>query len=161
VIVDICANGGTTAQRLQWRGVAALALTRALVRAGYSVEIVAAMAITNAMVDKKGKRNSLMTCVIKPRNVASDTRTLAASVCMPGFFRVFGFCAAVLIAERQGTQSCSSLGQAMSAEKAIPPSERSAQITVSDRVLDRASAIEWVKQGIELLQGVKLSREAA
>ena len=90
IAVDICGNGNVSAENLQWRGIAALALARAMTKAGYSVEIVAGQAGTGAFYGLEELRGTI-TVTVKPRNAAVDTATLAATVCLPGFFRYSGF----------------------------------------------------------------------
>jgi hypothetical protein len=63
VVVDICANATTSAESLRWRGVAGIALCTMLRKAGYSVEVLAALATRLSF--KLGPL--LWTCVVSPR----------------------------------------------------------------------------------------------
>lgn len=168
IVADVCGNAGMDADELTWRGVAALALSRALTRAGYSVEIVAAAAVGASMNfrrDEENKiplrRSSLTLVTVKPRHAAADTLTLAATLCLPGFFRTYLFCGIVRAADLQGTESTDYLGHAVDAASLIPADSRVVQVIVPAHVTNEQAAADWVKQAIALAQGATLAKERA
>jgi hypothetical protein len=87
--VDICDNATTSAAQLFWRGAAALVVSDALSEAGYAVEIVAGMAATGCCTDERGA--VWHTVTVKPAHAPLDLNALAATLCLSGYFRVFGF----------------------------------------------------------------------
>jgi hypothetical protein len=158
IAVDICGNAYVRAEQLQWRGIAALALSRAMSKAGYSVEIVAGQSGANAF--SGSKKHGTITCTVKPRYASIDTATLAASLCLPGFFRYLGFASIVRQADDLGLDACLGLGRAVKLETLLPVPEKIAQVIVPETVSDQLSAIEWVNGAVHMLQGSSVSKES-
>lgn len=158
IAVDICGNGDVSAEQLKWRGVAALALSRAMTKAGYSVEIVAGQAGTGAFTDNYGL-HGVITVVVKPRHAAVDTATLAATVCLPGFFRYLGFASIIRQADDIGQTACSGLGRAVKLESVLPVPEKIAQVVVPETVNSQERATAWVKEAVTMLQGATVGKE--
>jgi hypothetical protein len=157
IAVDICGNGSVSAEKLKWRGVAALALSRAMTKAGYSVEIVAGQAGHSAF---EGLRlHGVITVTVKPRYASIDTATLAASICLPGFFRYPGFASIVRQADDLGFDVNEGLGQAAKLETVLPVPEKIAQVVAPETINDQASARKWVSDTILMLQGATVARE--
>lgn len=158
ITVDIAANAGTHAQSMQWRGVAALALSRALTKAGYSVEIVAGC-VTRGVQTARPDLMHLVTCVVKPRHAAVDLATLASAVALPAFFRVPCFAALVRIADDMGGQADDGLGCCMKLESVLPVPEKVMQVVAQEWINSEESALKWVRDQIALIQMSTVSRE--
>lgn len=165
IAVDICANADVSASTLQWRGIAALALARAMTKAGYSVEIVAGLCTVGVMLnarrndDTKAQTHVVVTVTVKPRYAAVDTATLAASVCLPGFFRHIGFLGLIRHSDDSAADASGSLGCAVRLETVLPVPEKIAQVIVPETVDDSSSAEKWVRDSVALLQGATLGKE--
>jgi hypothetical protein len=158
IAVDICGNAHVNADKLRWRGVASLALSRAMSKAGYSVEIVAGQSGANAFEGHPSVHGTI-TVTVKPRYAAIDTATIAASVCLPGFFRYLGFASIIKQADDLGYAVECGLGRAEKLETLLPVPERVAQVVVPETVNDLASAKAWVVTAINMLQGATISKE--
>jgi hypothetical protein len=158
IVVDICGNGFVTAEQLKWRGVAALALSRAMTKAGYSVEIVAGLAC-NAAFASNYELRGIITVTVKPRYAAVDTATLAATVCLPGFFRYSGFAAIMRQADDIDSNVDSGLGRAVKLETVLPVPEKIAQVVAPETINSQASATAWVKEAVAMLQGATADKE--
>jgi hypothetical protein len=152
LVVDICANGDTSASSMQWRGVAGLALSEVMSKAGYSVEIVAAFAVSGYLASN---RQGNMTCavVVKPRGVQADLGLLAATVALPAFFRTLGFCAIVRCADDQGKIVSAGLGHYLDVAGVLPVPDKVTQLMVPQSITSRESAVQWVRESVALLQG--------
>lgn len=157
IVVDVCDNSGVRAEQLRWRGVGALALSRILQRAGYSVEIVAALAGQNAAVDKRGDK-AMQSVVVKPRHVVQDSRLLAATVSLPGFFRYYGFKAIIQAADDDGYITDSGLGSALRVDSTVEADPRVLQ-TVTPAMSRAADVEEWIKTTVRLFQQANISKE--
>ena len=153
IVVDIGANAHTSADKLRWRGVAGAALCETMRKAGYSLEIVAAFAIENA--DAGCTMNQAISVTIKPRNAPLDNGLLAATVCLPGFFRTVGFCAIVRACDNAGKLVASGLGRYLDVSGVLPVPDKVTQIFVPGDVASEEAALEWVKDTVTLLQGAR------
>lgn len=151
VAVDVCGNAGESAQSLRWRGVAALALSRSLTKAGYSVEIVAGMA-THGSAPGAERRNVLTTVTVKPRHVATDTALLAGVLCLSGFFRIFGFAAICRGADSQGVNVAGGLGHAVPLGNDLAAPEKVTQIITPHNLYSADCVKAWVIKAHALLQ---------
>lgn len=160
IAVDICGNGRVTAESLKWRGIAALALSRAMTKAGYSVEIVAGQSGQHAVSGMPNLRTTI-TVTVKPRHAAVDTATLAATICLPGFFRYIGFASIIRQADELGKDVASGLGQAVKLETVLPVPEKIAQVVTPETVNSQESAQQWVKETVAMLQGATINKEHA
>jgi hypothetical protein len=158
IYVDICGNSGIEADRLQWRGVAGMTLADVLQRAGYSVEIVAALAVRGYTREGFGQR-CLITTVVKPARAHADVGLLSASLVLTGFFRVYGFASIVRAGDDVGLEVSSGLGHPIEAAEVVEPDARATQFVIPASVTSEASAENWVKQTIELLQLATLGKE--
>jgi hypothetical protein len=157
IAVDICGNSYVSAEQLRWRGVAALALSRAMTKAGYSVEGVAGQSGKQAI--QGSCLLTTITVTVKPRYAALDTATLAASICLPGFFRYLGFASIIKQADDLGCDVSSGLGQAVKLESVLPVPERIAQVVVPETVSSQESAVKWIKEALAMLQGATIGKE--
>lgn len=145
--IDICANSGTDAADLAWRGLAGLALSEIMTKAGYSVEIVAALA-----VGRHASGQTMTACtVIKPRTSSADIGLLAATVGNAGFFRTIGFCQIIMAADQVGKEANDSLGSYLDVSGILPVPDKVAQIFVSGRIHDRKTAMSWIHDTMKLL----------
>lgn len=101
LICNVNANAGINAvTQMFWRGAAALKIADELTKAGYNVEIVAALASTSmAMVRPL---NCTVTVVVKEYASPLDLNTLATALCLGGFARLFGFRSDVNVCEEKG-----------------------------------------------------------
>lgn len=158
IAVDICGNGDVTADQLQWRGIAALALSRAMSKAGYSIELVAGQAGIHAFA-QQSSLHGIITVTVKPRHVSIDTATLAASVCLPGFFRYPGFASIIRQSDDLGYDTAGGLGRAVKLETVLPVPEKIAQVVVQETVSTKESAAQWVKDAVSMLQGATVGKE--
>jgi hypothetical protein len=150
--VDVCANGSADAYSLRWRGIAGLALAEVMIRAGYSVEIVAALAVSN-FTRGQDHFNMTATIVVKPRTSQADYGMLAATVALPAFFRTLGFCAIARAADNIKKSVEDGLGQYLDVSRVLPVPDKITQLFVPAEVTSEANAVKWVKQSITLLQG--------
>lgn len=157
IAVDICGNAYVTAEQLKWRGVAALALARAMVKAGYSVEIVAGQSGKGAF--SSSDAIGTITVTVKPRYTPLDTATLAATVCLPGFFRYLGFLSIIRQADDIGSDVRGGLGRAVKLESALPVPEKIAQVIVPETIDNEQRAVAWIKEALTLLQGSTVAKE--
>ena len=156
IVVDIGGNCGMSPQQLQNRGLAALALSRIIVKAGYSCEIVAAIGIRNAA--PRGKA-MLLSCVVKPRHAHADSRTLAATLALAGFFRTVFFRGIVKAADEQGKDCDSCLGQAMAVDSMLDV-EQGRVLQVITPTLNRvADAEKWISDSLALFGSQTLTAE--
>lgn len=153
IVVDIGANSHTSASALRWRGVAGAALCEIMREAGYSLEIVAGYGIEDA--DAGDTMNLGVSVVIKPRNAPIDNGLLAATVCLPGFFRTVGFSAIVRAADNAGKQCDSGLGHYLDISGILPVPDKVTQIFVPGDVASEEDALKWVKDTVTLLQGAR------
>lgn len=160
IVADIAGNCNVSAESLQWRGIAALALSRAMTKAGYSVEIVAGQAGNNMFI-RQPALYGVSTVTVKPRYAAVDTATLAATLCLPGFFRYAGFAAIIRQSDDLGYDVDSGLGVCAKLESVLPVPEKISQVIVPETVSDRARAESWVNEAITMLQGATLDKEQA
>jgi hypothetical protein len=157
IAVDICGNADVGAEQLKWRGVAALALSRAMTKAGYSVEIVAGQAGSGAF--RSNDNRGVITVTVKQRYAPLDTATLAASICLPGFFRYLGFASIVRQADDIGSDVVGGLGRSVKLESVLPVPENVAQVVVPETVNSNERAVAWVKEAIAMLQGATIGKE--
>ena len=153
IVVDIGANAHTSASALRWRGVAGAALCETMRKAGYSLEIVAAFGIEDA--DVNGSLSEAISVTIKPRNAPLDNGLLAATVCLPGFFRTVGFCAIVRACDNANKAVDSGLGHYLDVSGVLPVPDKVTQIFVPGKVASEEEALNWVKDTVTLLQGAR------
>jgi hypothetical protein len=151
LVIDIGGNAHTCADELQWRGVAGMSLAEVMSKAGYSVEIVAAQAVNSPA---KGI-NTVSTCIVKPRSSQVDKGLLAATVCLPGFFRVLGFSAIVRACDNADKTADSGLGQYLAVSGMLPVPDKVTQLCVPGTVMNKKSALTFVRESVELLQGAR------
>ena len=151
LVVNIGANAHTGAHELRWRGVAAVALTHIMSKAGYSVEVVAAFAVSNP--DVYDSMNVTVATVVKSRTAAIDTGLLAATVALPGFFRTVGFAGIVRACDMAGKVADSGLGHYLDVSGVLPVPDKVTQLFVAGDVCDEASAVKWTRDAVTLLQG--------
>lgn len=150
LVVDIGGNCNSSAEKLQWRGVAGLTLAETLTKAGYSVEIVAGFAVeshTNNYSDK-----ATITCTVKPRNGAVNYGVLSSTIGLTGFFRVYGFAAIIKDADKRGSTVSGNLGHIVALSNVLPVPEKVTQFIVPQDVSDDRTATAWVQDTIKLLQ---------
>lgn len=150
ILVDIGGNAGANANSLRWRGVAALTMCEILIKAGYSVEIVAGLAVHRFV--REWKTSGAVTVVVKPRNVFPDYDLLAATVCLPGFFRTIGFCGIVQMADKLEKDVDSGLGGYADITEILPVQEKITQLVVNGSVSSKKEAEEFCNASIKLLQ---------
>jgi hypothetical protein len=153
IVIDICGNSEVDADTLAWRGVAGLSLAQIMQSAGYSVEIVGAMG-TNRSAN--GMDNLAITTLLKAHGASVDVDLLAATTCLAGFFRLFGFAAIIAACDKRGMKANSGLGQYLDPSGVLPAPINTTQLFVQQSVIDEASALAWVRQGVTLLQGSRV-----
>ena len=148
IVVDIGANCNVEASVLQCRGLAGAGLAIALEKAGYSVAVIAAFGSRSVVPDK----HLLVTCTIKPAVGRISAGILATTVCLPGFFRTYGFGAIVRAADLAGVQCHDGLGQTLAAETLLPDEPATMAIVVPVSVISDESAQAWILETITLLE---------
>ena len=158
IVADVAGNCNVSAEALQWRGVAALALSRAMTKAGYSVELVAGQ-VGVGMFSRHPELHGVTTVTVKPRYAAVDTATLAASLCLPGFFRYAGFASIIRQADEQGYDADRGLGRCVKLETLLPVPEKITQLVVPESVNSRERAQAWVVEAVNMLQGSTITKE--
>lgn len=151
VCVDICANASTHADALMWRGVAGAAMAKVLEKARYSVEIAACMALREYIGDNQPSL-ATATFIVKPKAGRVDLDRLACTIGLAGFFRVVGFGAVIHAADDLGLVAAANLGWYSEVSGLLPPDEKVTTLWVPQSVIDAATAAEWVKQTVQLLQ---------
>jgi hypothetical protein len=152
LVVDVGANGHTSADELRWRGIAGLSLAEVMGRAGYSVELVAAFAVRDICCAPANSR-MMFSCVVKPRGSQPDYGLLAATVALPAFFRVLGFTSIIRACDRQGVTVDDGLGHYLDIAGVLPVPDKVSQLCVPQDIVDERTASEWVKLTVKLLQG--------
>ena len=152
LVIDIGANGSTSADELRWRGIAGLSLSEVMGKAGYSVELVGAFAVQGICCSKNTRM--MFSCVVKPRGSHPDYGLLAATVALPAFFRVLGFTSIIRAADDQGLDVDDGLGHYLDISGVLPVPDKVTQLFVPQSVVSEETATEWVKQSVALLQGV-------
>jgi hypothetical protein len=155
VIVDIAGNCNSSHDILQWRGIAGVTLSEIMTKAGYSTEIVAAWAVRDYLDGYRGNHVVGVECVVKARGVTADRGLLAATLCLTGFFRTVGFAAIARAADDEDNRCDTSLGNHVDAERVIPAVAGVTNIYVPASICDEASAVEWIKSTVELLQSIR------
>ena len=146
--IDLGANANTNAEDMQWRGVAGITLAEIMGKAGYSVEIVGCFAVCETPVDMT------ISITLKPRTSQADFGLLAATACLPGFFRTLGFAAIIRENDNQRRRADKILGHYVDVSGLLPVPERVTQLFVPGTIHNEATATEWINQTIKLLHGV-------
>lgn len=149
IVADICGNAGESADALQLRGFAVMALDRILRRAGYATAIYAAQA-TSGSGNSSGKL--LCTFTVKPSHAIVNPEIIAATVAFPGFFRTVGFAAIFRACDNEGRDVRGGYGQAMTAEGAILP-DAAVSTIITPAFRNKASVETWLADQVKLLQG--------
>ncbi len=151
VYVDIGGNAGSDADALRWRGIAAVSLSELVRRAGYSIELVAVFATHGTSYDRA--TGTIVTATIKPRGASANLATLAGTICLPGFFRTYGFHSIARALDNCGIRCESGLGYYVSPESYVNIDPRVTSLFVPPNVHCEKNAREWIEQTITLLQG--------
>ena len=92
LVTKLGANCGTSGEKLFWRGVACLALAKAIIEAGHAVEIIA-YSTTKSCFITGNQDHEMVTINVKPFNMALDMESLATTTCLSGFYRYYLFLA--------------------------------------------------------------------
>ena len=148
--VDVGGNSDKSADQLTWRGVAGICLSEIMSKAGYSVELVACFAIDGPC--DRNQDNAVISVVVKPAGIVADRGLLAASLCLTGFFRTLGFAAICRAADSVDKEVNDGLGHHLNADGMLPVNPRMTQVIVPSSIYNEATAREWIKQTILLLQ---------
>lgn len=145
VVVDLGAGFRVSADELFWRGAAAIVLANVLEPAGYSVELVAAYST-------KIKSGDVVTVstVVKPRGVRASSATVAASVCLAGFFRTFGFIQVLKGGDDLKTTVDKRIGHAQPATDHYPVSDRVMTLHTGNELFSEHAAREWLNKSLSL-----------
>jgi hypothetical protein len=149
IMVDIGGNSCMSADELRWRGIAGVALSEIITKAGYSVEITAGSAVTNVAEST----DAAWSVAIKSRNAKSNLGRLSAAIGSPALFRTLGFDALVKCADENNKLAKSNLGRYTELSSVLPVPQTVTQLMVPGMVTSETSAIDWIKQSIQLLQG--------
>jgi hypothetical protein len=148
IIVDSIAPAVEEADRMRWRGVAALKLADILTSAGYTVQVESAFTGygggDNPRV-QSGKRT--LRVIVKPYSAPLDLNSLAATTALPGFFRALGH------AWAGGSMSVPQL----KASDVTDESDKAMGVIISQQVLDAKSATDCVNKTVEQLDSYQNS----
>jgi hypothetical protein len=113
LIAHILDNSSANAKDTFWRGAAVLRLADALSEAGYNVEIWAGYC-THRYAKSSAREFEAWACLdtitVKPASAPLDINALAASLCLTGFARVWGFLGIIRAAEEIGCEHNYGLG---------------------------------------------------
>jgi hypothetical protein len=151
---DIGGNCGVNAERMAWRGVATIALSEIMQKAGYTCEIVAAFGV-KGHIERRRESNATVSVVVKSKGVSADRGLIAASLCLSGFFRNLGFDAICRAADDEGKEVAGGLGHSIQVEGVLPYPVNMTQIIVPSTIGTEDEAREWVKSTITMLQSLK------
>ena len=152
VVIDICGNCDVDSDKLLWRGVAGLALANIMTKAKYKTEIIGAIGVRNHY---DGAEVDVIGITVKSFGITADNNLLASTVCLAGFFRTLGFIAIIKQAEDAGENIASSIGQSINIESYYPVDNKCTQIIVPESIYSKYSAIKWLNETIDLIQGSK------
>lgn len=154
IVVNCVARSGFDAERMAWRGVAALRLADLLSSAGYGVQIETGF--NERSIVQRDYQYSLRV-VTKRFEDPVDLQMLAATTALPGFFRALGHdwhAIASPVAMTGGTSYRVSDGEELIAEVQREREEDGVQsIVVLGNVDSEETATEWVEQQLLSLQG--------
>lgn len=151
VVCDVAANCGTVQDRLAWRGVAALALTKALTAAGYTVAVDAGMCIQSVSADKKWSPTIVTS--VKTWGAPLSLSSLGAAFGTAAWFRRIGFallsglCPSELNLNYGYPRSFDSLAQEVYGDE--PGTTR---VVVPASVLSEQEARAWLAQTVADLE---------
>lgn len=148
LVVDLCAACSVKADKILWRGAAAVLLTHLLEEAGYRVELWGTFRTEGIYTDRKNGAEDMFTAVrLKRPEEMLDMQSLTIAV-SGWFFRTVAFRSFVVDTRK----TCPSLGIPR-----LPKPKDIAEITSDENhrliadVWDRTAAIELVKQTIEMI----------
>jgi len=156
IVVDVGGHAGMKPEQLRNRGVAALALSRIITKAGYSCEIVAALGINEA---GRGVKQICISATVKPRHANVDSRTLAATLALSGFFRTVGFRAIVMAADAQGKACESSLGYPLAVDSILDVEQGRVLQVITPALNTLEDAEQWIKDSLALFGAQTMSSE--
>lgn len=144
------------AETLLYRGASALVLSDLLVRAGYSVKIKAGYACRGLISGTSELCADMVT--VKDYQDPLDINSLASIVCLAGFFRYVLFS---LATQREQTV-CGSLGSTVRINDVMEQAGNTppASITDFDKVGSLQSAMDFVREKVQALQGNDLKMVA-
>ena len=91
--------------------------------------------------------------MVKPHYAQSNRGLIAATLTLPGFFRTLGFIAIIADADKRKRDVMGGLGQYLDISGVLPVPNNMTQIFVPETVRNEETAINWVKQTLQLLQG--------
>ena len=89
IVVDNCYSAGADPNAVQWRGIAAIAVARALCDAGHNVELSTAFRLRHYHSDDSGEngKHYVAQIVTKAGTMPLDLANVAATTAFSGFFR--------------------------------------------------------------------------
>lgn len=147
LMANILDNCNAKASETFWRGAAVLKLADLLTEAGYSVEIAGAFSSVT-YDDRRGNR-MLDSITVKAASAPLDVDALAATLCLTGFARVYGFMGVISAADHFGRNVHGGLGQANTPlAKALRASEQGADLFITPNINNAATARAWVEEVI-------------
>lgn len=155
IVADIGGNRSSSADSLQWRGIAAIALSEIMTKAGYGTELVAAWAVRGHWDNSRSRPVAGIECVVKARGVSADRGLLAATLALTGFFRTVGFAAIIRSADNEGKLCDSTLGCHVDVEQVIPAVPYVVNLFVPASINCESDAVNWIKSTVSMLQSVK------
>ena len=145
LVINIGASCFTKSDELFWRGASALKLSELLTEAGYQVEILAFTSSSHTYPNKP-RLDSTTIWTVKPFTAPLEVNTLAAVICLAGFFRVVGFSMRANLPYKISPTLGSTINR-------TPPSiEGDYLIDEFHKVTDKHDAVDKVNSEIERLE---------
>ena len=144
---NMAASSMTTAEQMFWRGAAVLRLADYLTHAGYNVEVIAATAAAHVGIGENLR--TLQTVQIKPARGPLELNTLAAVVCLSGFYRIYEWASRAHLVAKAGSRLASGVGRQanMTDFAPLPPNS----FECPREVLTMEKARDWIKGILAIL----------
>jgi hypothetical protein len=147
----VAANCGTDSSRLAWRGVAALALTKALTAAGYTVAVDAGMVVEHGSAD--GRWNPTIVTSVKTWGAPLSLSSLGAMFGTAAWFRRVGF---ALLSGLCPSQQNANYGRSAPferrAQEVYGTEPGTTRVVVPASVLSEQAARAWLTQTVADLE---------
>ena len=146
ILVDSIASAGVDADRMRWRGVAALVLADALTGAGYSVQNESVMVGSGYGGEYRGS------VIVKDYQSPLDLSALAATTAMPAFFRALWHTWHYVVSP--AAINSPGYGVEVATADAFADDDTSAVVFVAHQDINNADdASRWVTKAVNKLDG--------
>lgn len=147
IVCHVGAHARVEASDLLWRGAAAIAMTRALIQAGYGVEVIAA---SEAAGVGSNKERVLIAWSVKQARAPLNINAIASSLCFPAAFRM-----GVFIARARASKSAvadHSIGKTCDISADMLPAHNGHTMVIGRDVLSEQAAREWLTENSSAAQ---------